>query len=167
MKLYNDLNLSGEAFLLLSIFREAYCVEGFGQSAATYVKRHEKQIHAAGQILEWLGFATADSQSPLGHKPSDDLMYRLAQQRRRTQSKKLCSYIEDADVFDSILDNVLGELDEDSNIPAFVVRVFRQLGLAKNTAGLDWVPTAELRTLAAERRQGERDRRKLAKSQLN
>jgi hypothetical protein len=162
MKLHNDLNLNAEAFLLVSIFHQAYCFEGANQSAVAYVKRHKKQIDATGRVLEWLGLATADSQSPIAYKPSDDLMYLLARQRARTKSKKPFSTAEDEDVFDSILDVVLEELDEDSNVPAFVVRVFRQLGLARD-AGLDYVPTARLRTLAAERRQEARNRREEAK----
>jgi hypothetical protein len=166
MKIRNDLNLNGEAFLLVSLFHEANCLEGLNRSAAAYVKRYKKQIHATGKVLQWLGLATADNQSPLGYKPSDNLMYLLvARQRGRVQSKKRFSNAEDGDVFDSILDTVLGELDEDSNVPAFVVRVFRQLGLAKD-AGLDYVPTARLRTLAAQRRQEARNRREEAKLQL-
>jgi hypothetical protein len=166
MKIRNDLNLNGEAFLLVSVFHEANCVEGLNRSAAVYVKRYKKQIHATGQVLQWLGLATADDQSPLKYKPTDDLMYLFARRRGRVQSKKHFSNAEDGDVFDSIFDTVLGELDEDSNVPGFVVRVFRQLGLAKD-AGLDSVPTAQLRTLAAERRQEERNRRDEAKLQLN
>jgi hypothetical protein len=93
-------------------------------------------------------------------------MYLIARRQGRVQSKKHFSNDEDGDVFDSILDTVLGELDEGSSVPGFVVRVFRQLGLAKD-AGLDSVPTAQLRTLAAERRQEERNRRDAAKLQLN
>jgi hypothetical protein len=116
----------------VSIFHEANCVEGLNRSAAIYLKRYEKQIHATGQVLQWPGLATADNQSPLGYKPSDDLMYLVARQRGRAQSKKPFSCDEDEDVFDSIFDVVLGELDEGSSVPSFVVRVFRQLGLAKD-----------------------------------
>jgi hypothetical protein len=159
MRVPNDLQFDTETYLLFSIYYEAYGIlKGMDGSAATYVKRFEKEIRGMGQVLEWLNLAIRDKNSPLGWKPSHDLMSLIAKPHKRSKSKKLCSSAEDDEVFDMILDAAVGELEEDSNIPSFVVRVLRDLGLAKE-ADLDWVPTRRLRALACERRQAERHQR--------
>jgi hypothetical protein len=55
MRLRNDLNLNPEAFLLLSIYSEAVFPVGFDRSAAAYVKRFKKAIHATGQACNGWG----------------------------------------------------------------------------------------------------------------
>jgi len=159
MSVPNDLNFDTETYLLFSIYREAYPgIRGMDGSAATYMKRYEKEIRGTGQVLEWLRLATPDKQSPLGCKPSHDLISLIVKPRRNSKSKKPWAYAEDDEVFDMILDATLGELGEDSRIPSFVASVLRHLGLAKR-ADLNTVPTPRLCRLAAERRQEERRER--------
>jgi hypothetical protein len=94
-------------------------------------------------------------------------MYLLAQPRRGAKSEKPCSCAEDDDAVELILEGVLGVLDEGSMVPGFVNRVFLHLGLVGRVSVDDAVPTAQLRRLAAERRQDQRDRRLEAKSGLD
>ena len=82
MQLSNDLNLDTEAYLLLSIYRTASPIElsVYGTTDAMFVEHFDKAIRGAGRVLQWLGLATADDASPLGHKPSHELMHLLARQ---------------------------------------------------------------------------------------
>ena len=72
MRVPNDLQFDTETYLLFSIYYEAYGpFEVMDESAATYVKRFEKQIRGTGQVLEWLGLAIPDKNSPrAGHHPA-------------------------------------------------------------------------------------------------
>jgi hypothetical protein len=159
MEIPNDLNLHPEAYLLLSIYRAATPVQlsVYGTTDAMFVEHYEEAIRGTGQVLQWLGLATADDASPLGHKPSHELMDILARQRRRTRSKKLDADAEDQDVFDLIFEATLGERYENGNAFPFALRVFRHLGIAKEGDG-EFIPTARLRRLAALRRLKERER---------
>jgi hypothetical protein len=160
MRLRNDLNLDTEAYLLLSIYRTASPIElsVYGTTDAMFVEHFDKAIRGAGRVLQWLGLATADDASPLGHRPSHELMHLLARQPRRTRSKKLDADAEDQDVFDLIFEATLGESYEYLHAFSFVMRVFRHLGLAKEGDG-EFIPTVRLRRLAAQRRLEERERR--------
>jgi hypothetical protein len=121
------------------------------------VKRFEKQIRGMGQVLEWLGLAIRDKNSPLGWKPSHDLMSLIAKPHKRSNSRKPGGSAEDDEIFDMILDAAVGELEEDSNIPSFVAQVLTGLGLmARGCDGCDYIPTKRLRWLACKRRQEER-----------
>jgi hypothetical protein len=158
MHVPNDLNFDTETYLLFSIYYQANLLKDMDESAETFLERFEKQIRGTGQVLEWLGLATPDKHSPLGWKPSHSLMSLIATPRKRSKSRKAFASSEDNELFDMIFHAALGELEVDSNIPDFVVRVLRDLGLAKQ-ADLDLVPTPRLRALACERRQAERDQR--------
>jgi hypothetical protein len=156
MRVPNDLQFDTETYLLFSIYYEAYGIlKGMDESAATYVKRFEKEIRGTGQVLEWLGLAIRDKNSPLGWKPSHDLISLIIESRKHSKSKKLHSDDEDAEVFDMIFDATVGKVEEWSNIPSFVLSVLQFLGLAKE-ADLDCVPTPRLRALVCKRRQEER-----------
>jgi hypothetical protein len=160
MRVPNDLQFDTETYLLLSIYYEAYGIhEGMDESAATYVKRFEKQIRGTGQALEWLGLAIRDKNSPLGWKPSHDLISLIAKPHKPSKSKKSCPSAEDDEVFDMILDAAVGELDENSSICSCVAKVLTGLGLMVRGRDYDYIPTKYLRRLAAERRQGDRHRR--------
>jgi hypothetical protein len=166
MRVPNDLNFDTETYLLFSIYYEAYGIlKGMDESAATYVKRFAKEIRGTGQVLEWLGLATPNKKSPLGWKPSHDLISLIIESRTHSKSKKRCADDEDAEVFDMIFDATMGQVEEWSNIPSFVLSVLQLLGLAKE-ADLDFVPTPRLRALACERRQDERHRRRDEQRQL-
>jgi hypothetical protein len=159
MRVPNDLKFDTETYLLFSIYYKAYgTLVGMDGSAATYLKRFEKEIRGTGQVLEWLGLAKPDKKSPLGWKPSHALMSLIAKPRRHSKCKKPLAYPEDLEVFDMIFDATVGDLEEWSNIPSFVLSVFHLLGLAKE-ADLDIVPTPRLRRLVCERRQEERQQR--------
>jgi hypothetical protein len=158
MRVSNDLQFDTETYLLFSIYYEAHGIlKGMDESAATFMKRFAKQIRATGQVLEWLGLATANKNSPLGWKPSHDLMSLIARPHKRSNSRKPGASAEDNEVFDMILDAAVGELEEDSNIALFVASVLTGLGLmARGCDGCDYIPTKKLRWLACERRQEER-----------
>jgi hypothetical protein len=156
MRVPNDLQFDAETYLLFSIYYEAYgTLKGMDGSAATYLKHFEKEISGAGQVLEWLGLATPNKDSPLGWKPSHALMSLLVEPRKDSKSKKLCADDEDAEVFDMIFDATVGKVEKWSNVRSFVLSVLQFLGLVKE-ADLDRVPTPRLRRLACERRQEER-----------
>jgi hypothetical protein len=161
MRVPNDLQFDTETYLLFSIYYEAYGpFQVMDKSAATYVKRFEKQIRGTGQVLEWLGLAVRDKNSPLGWKPSHDLISLIAKPHKPSKSKKSCSSAEDDEVFDMSLDAAVGELEEDSNIPRCVGRVLIALGLmVRSSCDCDYIPTKRLRTLACERLQKERNQR--------
>jgi hypothetical protein len=158
MRVPNDLKFDTDTYLLFSIHYEAYePFEGMDKSAATYVKRFEKQIRVMGQVLQWLGLATRDKESPLGWKPSHDLISLIAKPHKRSKSRKPGASVEDDEIFDMILDAAVGELEEDSNIPSFVAKVLAGLGLmVRGCEGVDYIPTKRLRWHACERRQEER-----------
>jgi hypothetical protein len=154
MRVPNDLQFDTETYLLFSIYYNAYRFEGI-DTAASYLKEFKTQIHATGQVLEWLGLATPDKSSPLGSKPSHALIDLVAKPRRRSKSRKTCSTPDDDKVFDMIFDATVHKLEDWFDIPHFVLCVFHYLGLAKE-ADFDFVPAPGLRSLACERRQEER-----------
>jgi hypothetical protein len=156
MRVPNDLRFDTETYLLFSIYYKSYGIlKGMDGSAATYVKRFEKEIRGGGQVLEWLGLAIRDKNSPLGWKPSHDLISLSMESRKHSKSRKLGADDEDAEVFDMIFDATVDDVGEWSNIRSFVLSVLRFLGLAKE-ADLDCVPTPRLRALVCGRRQEER-----------
>jgi hypothetical protein len=162
MRVPNDLKFDTETYLLFSIYYEAYGIlKGMDGSAATYVKRFEKQIRGMGQVLEWLALAIRDKNSPLGWKPSHDLISLIAKPHKPSKSKRMYPSAEDDEVFDMILDAAVGELDENSNIPSCVASLLTALGLMVRS-GDDlggYIPTKRLRKLACERHQKERYQR--------
>ena len=160
MRVPNDLEFDTETYLLFSIYYEAYGpFEVMDESAATYVKRFEKQIRGTGQVLEWLGLAIPDKNSPLGCKPSHDLVSLIAKPHKPSKSKKSCPSAEDDEVFDMILDAAVGELEEESSIASCVAKVLTALGLMVRGRDYDYIPTKRLRKLACERHQEERNQR--------
>jgi hypothetical protein len=159
MQVPNDLQFDTETYLLFSVYYKAHPIlEDMDESAATYVRRFDKEIQGAGQVLEWLGLATANKSSPLGWKPSHDLVSLILESRRPLKGSKRFPTDEDTKVFTMIIDAAVGKVEEWPSIYCFVVEVFHLLGLAKE-ADLAFVPTPLLRALACKRRQEQRHQR--------
>jgi hypothetical protein len=158
MRVPNDLEFDTETYLLFSVYYEANgFLKGVDGSAASFMKHRAEEIQVTGQVLEWLGLATRDKESPLGWKPSHDLMSLIARPHKPSNSRKFGASVEDYELFDMILDAAVGELEEDSAIPGFVAPVLTGLGLmVRGCDGVDYIPTKRLRWLACKRRQEER-----------
>ena len=76
-----------------------------------YLEAYAKEIEAAGKMLLWLGLATPDNESPLGLKPSHELIRLIVKPRKRVvRSKKRLPTAPDEEAINMILDAALRDV---------------------------------------------------------
>jgi hypothetical protein len=157
MLVTNNLKLDSGAYLLFTVYYEAWKPFGPPPDAAMYLNQYEKEIDAIGRILGSLGLALP-AKNLLGWKPSNHLIELIAKQHRpRLRSKKYEPSFQDQDAFGTIID--YARVDNDPHLLGYVKSLLGVLGLASHAENGDVVPTDQLRQLAARRREEERNRR--------
>jgi hypothetical protein len=160
MRVPNDLQLDNEAYLLFSAY---YTSSGIGntKTAASYLKEFEVGIQGAGQVLGWLGYATPDKSSPLGWKPSQDLISLISNPRRRwpPQIRKISLSAQRKEAYDTMMEAALGDVMWFSDLRNYVASLMELLGLVTLNDLGQVIPKRRLCELVAERRQEERDQR--------
>ena len=109
---------------------------------AKYVKMHDCEINDAGEVLEYLGLAQPDKNSPLGWRPTHLLMEIIG---RRLSKLKLQQEPADDELTVHLLrDAVFGDAEEPRGLG---YKLLSELGLLQvNDAG-DWVATRQLQAL--------------------
>jgi hypothetical protein len=157
MKVPNHLNFDAETYLLFCIYYAANGItEDMDESAATYLATFAKEIETTGQVLQWLGLATPDEESPLGSKPSHQLVRLIVRPRDRlANSRRLSASDPDEEAFGSIFDLALENVDA---VPwaviSYVERVLGFVELLDFTDDGGWILTQRLIDLVVEARFG-------------
>jgi hypothetical protein len=150
----NDLHFDTETYVLLSIYYQAGGgSDDWPESVRTYLDTFAKEIETTGKLLQWLGLATPDEDSPLGSKPSHELIS-LIVKPRKGPVKGTASDPDDLHfevIFENALDNVDGV---PFHIIGFVQAVLAFLGLIEFADDGQWIVTERLINLcvAAEGR---------------
>jgi hypothetical protein len=139
--------LDGDIYLMIAIFQEAYQADEFISDPVVYVRKYKFQIKVAGQLLEYLGLAVRDKRSPLGWKPTHDLLKIAAEKLTRTGSSAE-PVARDEFMVDLLTDTVLGDYNDGRG--ALGKEMLAALGLLlENSAGA-WDATEQLEALFAD-----------------
>ena len=107
--------------------------------------------HSAKRNLASLGLAVSDGKSPLNWRPTPDLIDLVTLFREAPE----CGGVLATDTEQEALPALVGELPEKT--ASYVRDVLAFIGLLKRADDGEWVPTQQLRKLAAERRLIPRD----------
>lgn len=161
MNEHHIVELDAETDLLFLIFQRAWSPTlGDLESPDEYLKECETLVDGTCRILKWLGLVEPDKAHAFGFKPTHLLESIVAKRHLRPlkDSKKACASTEDTDVLNSIFDAAVAY--EDHCYVCTLARVLLYvLGLVRYSRDGDEIPTQELRQLAAERREDERNQR--------
>jgi hypothetical protein len=60
--------------LMITIFQQVFLPQDDERDPKKYLKKYATDIKLAGQLFEYLGLAQIDERSPLGWKPTDQLV---------------------------------------------------------------------------------------------
>jgi hypothetical protein len=133
---------------------------GYLEGPSDYIKRRKTLVEGTCRILEWLGLVEVDSTCAFGYKTTDRLERIFVKRHARPlkDSSKASASIEETDVINSVFDAAVPDEEQPYVCPLARV-LMRELGLIRNTQGIEEIPTRELRLLAAERREKERNDR--------
>src|SRR6185312_4403961 len=117
--------------LMVSIFQRVFQLAGSVERVPeTYVKTYQSDIQEAGQLFTWLGLAKPDAKSPLGWRPTHDLLDVIAKRAVRP-SKPVDREVREDDslVFSLLLDAAFGEGRDRDCPPVCAFKVLNALGL--------------------------------------
>jgi hypothetical protein len=159
----NDKELDTGTSLLFFIFYRAFAPTlGEIESPSELMSEHKTLVEGNCRILARLGLAVPDSALAFGYNPTDRLedIFLKRSLRPLRDSKKAFASIEDTDVLNSIFDAAVADEDQPYVCPLARV-LLRVLGLVVYSQDGDAIPTRELRLLAAERREEERNQQLL------
>jgi hypothetical protein len=157
MRVPNAPYLKPETYLLFSIYYRALTVGNRKLSAKSFFERFQKQIQAMGHVLEWLDLAYPNRNNSLGWTPSHIMIDLIVQpHRRRLKSRKESPSAQDEDTFDTLIEEALANVENDSSVRKDVISVLGVLGLVAYVGNGQGVPTNLLRELVAKRRRRER-----------
>jgi hypothetical protein len=133
---------------------------GYLDGPDDYLREHKTLVDGTCHILEWLGLIEADSSCAFGYKTTERLERIFVERHEHPlkDSNKASASIEEIDVINSVFDAAVTEEDQPYVCPLAGV-LLHKLGLVRYTRNGDEIPTHDLRLLAAERREGERNRR--------
>jgi hypothetical protein len=161
MTKYNNTEVDAATSILFCLFDIAWVpTVGESEGPNELLREHKTLVDGTCHVLEWLGLVEADSQLALGCKPTERLGSILDKRGAGSprNSKKASASIEETDVINSIFDAAVPDEDQPYVCPLAGV-LLHVLGLVRYTQNGDQIPTHDLRLLAAERREGERNRR--------
>jgi hypothetical protein len=147
-------------FLFLILDRAWAPTPGYLDGPNDYLREHKTLVDGTCHILKWLGLIEADSSCAFGYKTTDRLegIFVKRHDHPLKDSNKASASIEELDVINSVFDAAVPDEDQPYVCPLARV-LLRELGLIRHTQGMEEIPTRELRLLAAERREEERNRR--------
>jgi hypothetical protein len=143
---------------LFHMFHRAFApTVGDFDTPAELISKHKKLVEGSCRVLERLRLVTPDGTLPFGFKPTPRLFDIVLRRSLRPlkNSKKASASIEENDVLNSIFDAALADEEQDYVCPLARVLLY-VLGLIVHSKDGSEVPTRELRVLAAERREEER-----------
>jgi hypothetical protein len=158
---HNSTKTNPEHDVLFLILDRAWAPTlGYLDGPNDYLRDHRTLVDGTCHILEWLGLVEADSTCAFGYKRTHRLECILVKRHDHPlkDSKKASASIEETDVINSIFDAAVPDEDQPYVCPLAGV-LLHELGLVRYTQNGDQIPTPDLRLLAAERREGERNQR--------
>jgi hypothetical protein len=149
---------NNDAHLMVSIFLNTVQLEGSEQyEPQKYAKEYEAHIKDAGLLFQYLGLAKSDSESPLGWKPTPELLEIIAERAaRRIKQSSRDAGVEDTIITSLLRDLVFGEGRANTPDQYLAFKALGKLGLMRESADGENLPTLHLRQLFAE---AYRDRR--------
>jgi hypothetical protein len=161
MKEVNETKLVAGTACLFSMFERAWSPT-LGEFESPHKLWRERKTLVDGncRILRWLGLVEPDRKLVFGCRPTERLerMFTRRRAHRLKDSKKVCASLEENDVLCSIFDAAV-PFEERLYVCPLARVLLHVLGLVRCTQDGDEIPTHELRQLAAEGRQEERNRR--------
>jgi hypothetical protein len=103
--------LDRETLLIVSICQQVFQLKGReADDPAEYVREYARHIKVLGQLLEYLGLATLEPKTPLGWKPTDDLIEMIATKAAHlSKSRPKSVYQGDYVLIDLLFDEVFGK----------------------------------------------------------
>jgi hypothetical protein len=142
----NEINLALDAYLLFSVFYEAWGnPPGHRELADSYLSIYEEQIRVTGHLLEALELARRDSKHQLGWGPTERLVSLVVKPRKCRRTPKRSLTAEEVKALNVILEWSTREFETRSEVPEFVYPVLHLLGLVKLCDdGCTWIPTKRL-----------------------
>jgi hypothetical protein len=130
----DQVQFDAHTYILLAIFWETnWRPDGPIMSAQGFIDKHRRDIWDTCKVLEVLGLAVPDGKSPLNWRPTSDLIDLVTLFREAPECGQ-----------------VLATDTEQEALPA-VLDVLAFIGLLKRADDGEWMPTRQLRKLAAER----------------
>ena len=133
-----------DTLLVVKIFQRAFQLSGIEQSnPAKYVKLYEDEIKDTGLLFEYLGLAKRDKMSPLGWKPTDQLLEIIA--KGPSKKKAEPEFRGDPFMLDLLSHVVFGE--DAGQRGTFALNILFWLGLLQEDESGSEVPTLQLRNL--------------------
>jgi hypothetical protein len=165
----NKTKLDAGTACLFSMFERAWSPTlGKLESPDKLYREHKMLVVGTCRTLEWRGLVEPDRKLVFGCTPTERLERMFAKQRAHPLKyrMKARASVEDTDVLNSIFDAAVP--DEDHPYVCPLARIsLHVLGLVmySHSEGGEVVPTQELRQLAAERREEERNLRWVKSSQ--
>ena len=161
MTKYNNTEVDTATSILFCLFDIAWAPTlGESKGPNELLREHKTLVDGTRHILEWLGLAEADGTCAFGYKATDRLVRIFVKRHGHPlkESNKASASIEETDVINSVFDAAVPDEDQPYVCPLARV-LLRELGLIRHTQGIEEIPTRELRLLAAERREEDRNRR--------
>jgi hypothetical protein len=96
--------------LMITIFQQVFLPQDDERDPKKYLKKYATDIKLAGQLFEYLGLAQIDERSPLGWKPTDQLVDIIAKKAARPSKPTAKSAINGGGVIlDLLTDAVFGQ----------------------------------------------------------
>jgi hypothetical protein len=133
-------------YILLSIFWETnWRADRPIMSAEEFVDKHKREIWGTCKVFEVLGLAVLDGKSPLNWRPTSDLIDLVTLFREGPE----CGEVLATDTEQEALPALVGESLRGT--VSYVPDVLAFIGLLKRADDGEWMPTQQLRKLAAER----------------
>jgi hypothetical protein len=157
----SDSRLDAADDFLFLIFERAWAPTlGYLEGPNDYLREHKTLVDGTCHVLEWLGLVEADSTCAFGYRRTHRLESILVKRHAHPlkDSNKASASIEETDVINSVFDAAVPDEDQPYVCPLARV-LLRELGLIRYTQGIEEIPTPELRLLAAEKREGDRNQR--------
>jgi hypothetical protein len=147
----NGLNMTLDAYLLFSVFYEAWGNPPHHRKLAqSYLYIFEEQIRVACMVLQGLNLVRRDRKIRLGWRPTEALVSLVVKPRRCRKTPKRSLTAEEVKALNVILDWSTREFETRSEIPGFIYPVLHLLGLVKLCDDGCWIPTKRLCEATAE-----------------
>jgi hypothetical protein len=118
--------------LMITIFQQVFLPQDDERDPKKYLKKYAKDIKLAGQLFEYLGLAQIDERSPLGCKPTGQLVDIIAKKAARPSKPTAKSAINGGElILDLLTDAVFGQ-DHNDHHNHLGDKVLNALGLIQD-----------------------------------
>jgi hypothetical protein len=119
--------------LMITIFQQVFLPQDDERDPKKYLKKYASDIKLAGQLFEYLGLAQIDERSPLGWKPTDQLVDIIAKKAARPSKPTAKSAINGGGlILDLLTDAVFGQDHDDDMHNHLGDKVLNAIGLIQD-----------------------------------